>query len=89
MTEVTNTAPAKPKSPILSKLEKIVYERCVSTGETAENALADDSTLHSRICTEACAAVKMEKVQRKLEENASWWKTREANKAKYPERFGA
>ena len=72
-TAVKEAAAVKPKSPILNELEKLVYERCVETGETSEDALADDPALHIKIV-------------RALEENADWWKKREELRKNHPAR---
>lgn len=83
---IKEAAAVKPKSPILNELEKLVYERCVETGETSEDALADDPALHVKIVRALEEKVRVPRVQQKLEENADWWKKREELRKTHPAR---
>ena len=79
-------AATKIKSPILNELEKLVYERCLETGESAEDALADDPGLHRKIVKALEEKVRAPRVQEKLEGRAEWWQRREVLREKHPDR---
>lgn len=69
------TASTRAKSPVLTQLEKLVYDRCLETGYTAEEVL-QDRVLAQRVLESLREDVRTERVQDKLNLHAGWLRDR-------------
>lgn len=73
-TAVKEAAAVKPKLPILTELERVVYARCVDTGDDPRMAMENDDKLHAYVLEEAASKLRMDKILLKLENNKDWLK---------------
>jgi hypothetical protein len=70
----TQAAAKTVKSPMLTKLERLVYDRCEITGDLPEDALAFDDVLHKLIVNEVCDGIRVERIATKLDGSAKYLK---------------
>lgn len=59
---------------MLTNLERVIFDRCSETGDTAEQALQRDRVLHRQIVDFATKEVRQERVNARLENDNSWLK---------------
>lgn len=64
-------APAKQKSPMLTALERVVYEHCIETGDTIEEGKYS-AGLQAAITTAVWDQLREERIDEKLNLSAVW-----------------
>lgn len=67
-------AAAVVKSPILTRLEKVIFDHLVETGQNVMEGLATDETLDTILINAALLELRQDRIQEKLETNATWLK---------------
>lgn len=67
-------AVATDKSPILTRIEQIVHDFCVETGDQPGAALEHDPALHRLLVEKVAGDIRVERILVKLDRNAKWLK---------------
>lgn len=73
-TTLTKIAAPKKEKLMLTDLERIVFERCLETGDTAKDSLEYDDKLHSSLLVVAYEGLRETRIQARLENDLSWVK---------------
>lgn len=76
---VTRSA-APDKSPMLTALEKVVYNFCVETGDQPGPSVAEDPALHRLLVEAIQDQLRVDRIEKKLKGNVVWLQKQLAKK---------